>query len=89
MKIKLLLGFLYFLLVFSQPANAGWQPVPDFGGGTREITTYFTLNNKGYAGCGRNNTGEKTDLWEFNGSSWTQKADYPGKSFLCDQEFDI
>ena len=60
------------------PAANAWTQKADFGGGTRQWATGFSIGGKGYVGCGRanNTTSSLSDFWEYDPSTdtWSQKA---------------
>ena len=39
----------------------------------------FSINGKGYVGCGYSSSGGLSDFWEYDPATdiWTQKSDYP------------
>jgi len=63
-------------------ANAdSWTQKSSFPGTGIDYPFTFSIGNKGYVGCGWDNTHTVTSgLWEFNPASnvWTQKADFAG-----------
>lgn len=79
---------LYLLLAFCfNKASAQtyvWTQKSDFGGGDRFAPFYFSIDDKGYVGCGVTFSGTTyqythRDFWEYNGALdlWTQMADFP------------
>ncbi len=62
------------------PVTNSWTQKADFAGGKRENAFGFSLNGKGYIGCGDKFPAYKNDLWEYDPASdtWAQKADYGG-----------
>src|SRR3990170_3323820 len=58
-----------------------WTQKADFGGGSTNFATGFSIGTKGYIGTGKDSTGTETNaFWEYDPSSntWTQKADFGG-----------
>jgi N-acetylneuraminic acid mutarotase len=72
----------FFITGYAQSYNS-WDSVPDFTAGQRERSISFSLNDKGYIGCGKD-TADKIhkDLWRFDPSNqlWTQMSDMPGST---------
>lgn len=58
-----------------------WKKMKSFPGPWRAFSVSFAVNGKGYVGCGRNNTGNLNDMWEYDPATdnWTQIASYPGQ----------
>src|SRR4051794_13293875 len=77
-----IMKYIFYLAILFQSfeLSATWNSAPTFTGGNREITTFFTINNNGYVGCGRGaGMADFHDLWQYNpNSGWTQKSNYPG-----------
>jgi len=58
-----------------------WKKMKSFPGPWRAFPVSFSVNGKGYVGCGRNGGGNLNDMWEYDPAtdSWAQIASYPGK----------
>src|SRR3989304_5976510 len=57
-----------------------WTQKADFGGGSTNFATGFSIGTKGYIGTGKDSTGTETNaFWEYNPCSdtWTQLT-FPG-----------
>jgi hypothetical protein len=56
-----------------------WRPEPGFAGLARSRAPSFTINGKAYVGMGSNliEGDYYNDWWEFDGTSWIQKASFP------------
>ena len=61
------------------PGTDTWTQVADLPGAARHQAFAFTVSGKAYFGGGiiPNSSTYFKDLWEFNGTNWTQKADMP------------
>jgi N-acetylneuraminic acid mutarotase len=62
-------------------AQDSWVQKADAGSFTRNASTGFSINDKGYMATGDNSSGTpQKDCWEYDPSanSWTQKADFGG-----------
>ena len=68
------------------PATNTWLQKTSFPPGVRLGQAAFSLNGKGYVGCGTDENWLNNDFWEYNPATngWTQKANFPGtqRSFL-------
>ncbi len=77
--LKILLFLFFFSSVSNLFASLAWTRMADFGGGNRDFAFGFSVGSYGYAGTGRNPTGQN-DFWQYDPALnvWTQKAAYPG-----------
>ena len=59
--------------------NGQWVQKANYPGAAVANALAFSINNKIYVGMGRNATGCKNDLWEYDPSNnrWTEKSDLP------------
>ncbi len=68
------------------PSSNVWTQKALFPPGVRLGQAAFSLNGKGYVGCGTDENWLNNDFWEYNPANnlWTRKADFPGsqRSFL-------
>jgi N-acetylneuraminic acid mutarotase len=58
-----------------------WTQKANFGGGFRRSAFGFSINNKGYIGCGiDSNSNLMSDFWQYdpNTDTWSQKANFAG-----------
>lgn len=66
------------------PALDKWTRKADYGGGGRNGAGSFSIDNKGYVGCGFNweYGGWTRDFWEYDPATnkWTRKADFGGSA---------
>src|SRR5437016_12222656 len=83
--------FTFSLLSLSLFSEADyWTRKDDFPGLNRRGPFSFSIEGKGYIGCGFDSTYEK-DFWEYDPSlnSWTQKVNYPGDTSAFGVGFSI
>lgn len=69
-----------------------WIPKANYPGGGRESTVAFSMNARGYVGCGCwSNYGCSTVGWEWEQSTdqWTSITTYPGAGFTGNVGFSI
>jgi N-acetylneuraminic acid mutarotase len=61
------------------PATNQWTQEADFGGDPIYGQGSFVIQGKAYvAGGTKNNDTRVNEVWEFSGTTWTRRADYPG-----------
>jgi N-acetylneuraminic acid mutarotase len=56
------------------PAANTWTQKADFGGTPRSQAVGFVIGNKGYIGTGSDNSGNNSDFWEYNPTSYNIPA---------------
>lgn len=69
-----------------------WTQKANFTGPARSGAFAFSIDGKGYVGCGRDNpTTLLNDFWEYNPStnSWTQKANFGGPARMFCSAFAV
>jgi hypothetical protein len=78
-KIILLFAILFAAGINSSLAQGAWTQKADFKEQERYGATGFSIDTKGYIGCGYDNS-FKNDFWEYDPAVnvWTQKADFGG-----------
>ena len=59
---------------FDPTAASGsqWTKIDGYGGQKREFGTYFIINNVAYIVGGMKNSADCTDMWKFDGTTWTR-----------------
>jgi N-acetylneuraminic acid mutarotase len=64
------------------PATNSWVQKSSFPAGVRYGQMSFSLNGKGYVGCGTDENWFTSDFWEYNPATdfWLQKSNFPGSS---------
>lgn len=75
-----LTSFLLCLLTLPNPVNADyWTQKANYPGNGRSRTFCFSIEDKGYFGCG-DYFGYASDFWQYDTTSntWTQKASFGG-----------
>lgn len=62
------------------PATDDWVKMANVPGGTRYGVTAFSMNGKGYVGCGADEDYFRNDFYEYDpiANAWNAKADFPG-----------
>lgn len=67
---------------YKTAARGSWKRLNNFPGPARRFPISFTVNGKGYVGCGAGETGYLKDMWEYDPATdaWTQITDYPGEA---------
>ncbi len=78
--------YFFDMYKYGGPGSTIWEDCDDFPGGGRQDAFAFSIDGKGYVGCGY--YGDTTDyyysdVWEFDpnaekGLQWTQLDDFPG-----------
>ncbi len=58
--------------------DGNWATMAQPTFSARYNASCFTINDIAYVGMGEDNTGMKTDFYSFDGTTWTQIADFPG-----------
>lgn len=73
------------------PGNDTWTPKTNFPGAARQAFTYFSINNKGYAGIGRNSSTAFYDFYVYDPvlNSWAQRTSFPDTSIHIEEGFAI
>lgn len=56
----------------SAVSGSKWSKVEGFGGQKRMFGMAFVINNVVYIVGGKNNSSDCTDMWKFDGSTWTR-----------------
>ena len=62
------------------PVSDTWVQKNNFSGGTRNLSTAFSLGDKGYLAMGSNDYYLNNEWWQYNPATdvWIRKADFPG-----------
>jgi N-acetylneuraminic acid mutarotase len=68
-----------FIILLCSSMNANqWAIEPNnFGGGNRTNAAVFVIGNVAYVGTGYDGSSFHSDLWAFDGNTWTRKTDIP------------
>src|SRR5438552_2480307 len=75
-EMKKILTIIFLIVSFNSFAGY-WTQKANFPG-KRTATFSFSIDQKGYVGCGWDSTGLHKDFWEYDPATnlWTQKADF-------------
>jgi hypothetical protein len=67
-------------LTYNTANRGSWRRLANFPGPFRKFPVSFTVNGKGYVGCGIGEQGNMNDMWQFDPvtESWTRVSNYPG-----------
>ncbi|MBK7966364.1 MAG: PKD domain-containing protein [Bacteroidetes bacterium] len=89
MRKILLIAFI--LLKHNAIANYCWVQKANVGSFNRYASMGFSLNGKGYVGCGYTGSVGTNDFWEYDTLTniWTQKANYNGGLIWAGHGFSI
>lgn len=82
--------FLFFTLLHSQETKL-WTKKNNFPAGIIEKAAAFTINDKGYAGLGTDNSNFKKDFWQYDSQTdtWESVETFPAEERISPVSFSV